>query len=49
VLGFHERLERGKINVAAAGRKMVARGKFHVVDMKARQPVGAFGQKLRRD
>src|SRR5258707_14394361 len=31
---FHERLERGEINRAGAGRAVVARGKLHVVDVK---------------
>ena len=38
VLRFHERLERGKINHAGAGRGVVARGKLHVVNVKADQP-----------
>ncbi len=33
--------------IAAAGREMVARGKFHVVDVKASQPVGQRGQMFR--
>ena len=40
VLRLHERLERGEINHAGAGRAMVARGKLHVVDVKSGEARG---------
>ena len=44
VAGLNHRFERGKINIAAAGREMVAAGEFDVMNMKTGEPVGAFRQ-----
>ncbi len=38
VVRFYEWLERGKINRAGAGRRVVGGGKFHVMNVKAGQP-----------
>src|ERR1700677_1387778 len=47
VLRFYERLERGEINHAGAGRGMVAATRNHVVDVKAGQSRGERFEKFR--
>ena len=42
-----ERFERSEIDVSRAGRTMIARGKFNVVDMKAGESGGGeFSEKF---